>query len=86
MNAATEVMKEANNKMSVLSMKTKLNVGFWNVCTMYETGTQAQVLLEKKQSRLHICILEICESLRKNTTGNGETIIFSGRIDNITQA
>ena len=65
MNAATEVMKEANSKMSVLSMKTKLNFGFWNVCTMYETGTQAQVLLEKKHSRLHICILEYVNVLER---------------------
>ena len=63
----TEIMNEANSKISVLSMGSSLNFGFWNVCTMYETGTQTQVLLEIKQSRLPI--LEICECFRKSATG-----------------
>lgn len=63
----TEIMNEANSKMSVLSMGSSLNFGFRNVCTMYETGTQTHVLLEIKQRRLPI--LEICECFRKSTTG-----------------
>ena len=72
-----------DSRMSVLSVRTKLRVGFWNVRTMYETGKQAQVLREMKQNRLHI--LGVSESrwtdFGKKTTSNGETIIFSGRRD-----
>ena len=72
-----------DSRMSVLSVRTKLRVGFWNVRTMHETGKQAQVLREMKQNRLHI--LGVSESrwtdFGKKTTSKGETIIFSGRRD-----
>lgn len=55
------IMKEANSKMSVLSTGSKLIFGFWNVRTMYETGKQAQVLLEMKQNRLHILGIGDCK-------------------------
>ena len=49
-----------DSRISVLSVRTKLRVGFWNVRTMHETGKQAKVLREMKQSRLHI--LRVIES------------------------
>ena len=53
-NAVCESQQETNITISVLSVNTKLRVGFWNDRTMYETGNQAQVLREMKQNRLHI--------------------------------
>ena len=47
MNVSGESRKETNDrKMEVLSAKTKTNIGFWNVRTMYEAGKLAQVTAE----------------------------------------
>ena len=79
MNAATEIMKEAYRKNECSEHGNQTKFWFLECRTMYETGTQAQILLEMEQSRLHI--LGICGCFRKNTTGDGETII-----DNIMKA
>ncbi|XP_062620528.1 uncharacterized protein LOC134282096 [Saccostrea cucullata] len=51
MNAASESQQEDGRMRSILSTRTKLKIGFWNVLTMYETGKQAQ--LAEKNGRHH---------------------------------
>ena len=54
-NSSSESRKEATDRMmEVLSAKTKTGIGFWNVCTMYETGKLAQVPTEMRRHKLHI--------------------------------
>ena len=54
-NSSSESRKEATDRMmEVLSAKTKTGIGFWNVCTMYETGKLAQVPAEMRRYKLHI--------------------------------
>lgn len=70
-------------KLEVLSAKTKIRLGFWNVRTMYETGKLAQVTAEMRRCRLHV--LGVSES-RWTGTGrmkavSGETVLYSGRDD-----
>ena len=50
MNDSGESRKEATDrKMGVLSAKTKTRIGFWNVRTMYETGTLIKKNLNKSK-------------------------------------
>ena len=65
--------------------KTKIRVGHWNVRTMNETGKLAQVTSEMRRFKLHI--LGVSESRwtgsGKLTTATGETVIYSGREDDL---
>ena len=67
-------------QMELLSPKSRLRLGTWNVRTMYEQGRCAQIVKEMK--RYNLSILGISE-MRWNTFGSlrtrtGETILFSG--------
>ena len=66
--------------MKLLSPKSRLRLGTWNVRTMYEQGRGAQIVKEMK--RYNLSILGVGE-MRWNTfrslrTRTGETILFSG--------
>ena len=84
MTGNSESQTEADLMKSILNMRTKLRLCFWNVRTMYETGKQAQVLREMKNNKLHILGISECRwtGFGKNTTSKGETILYSGRQDN----
>ena len=86
MNGSGESRKEATDKTKeVLNAKTKTRIGFWNVRTMFETGKLAQVISEMNRYNLHI--LGVSESRWTGTgrlrTNTGETVLHSGRDDNI---
>ncbi|XP_062602942.1 craniofacial development protein 2-like [Saccostrea cucullata] len=83
MNAASESQQEAGRMKSILSTRTKLKIGFWNVRTMYEAGKQAQVVREMKNNKLHILGVSECRwtDFGKIMTNSGEVIIYSGRKD-----
>ena len=65
--------------------KTKIRVGHWNVRTMYETGKLAQVTSEMRRFKLHV--LGVSESRwtgsGKLKTTSGETVLYSGREDDL---
>ena len=84
MNGSGESRKEATGKtMEILNAKTRL--GFWNVRTMFETGKLAQVT--SKMNRYNLHILGVSESrwtgAGRQRTGTGETVLYSGRDDNM---
>ncbi|CAH8432908.1 unnamed protein product [Heterobilharzia americana] len=84
MTPVGESLREANWPMCLLSMKAKVNVGTWNVRTMFEPSKAAQIA--KEMRRYNIEVLGICES-RWNGSGlsklsTGESIIYS---DIVTQ-
>ena len=67
-------------QMKLLSPKSRLRLGMWNVRTMYEQGRCAQIVKEMK--RYNLSILGVSE-MRWNTFGSlrtrtGETILYSG--------
>ncbi|CAH8560374.1 unnamed protein product, partial [Heterobilharzia americana] len=79
MTPVGESLREANWPMCLLSMKAKVNVGTWNVRTMFEPSKAAQIA--KEMRRYNIEVLGICES-RWNGSGlsklsTGESIIYS---------
>ena len=88
MNGSSESRKEATDrKTEVLSAKKKTGIGFWNVCTMYETGTLAQVPAEMRRYKLHILggEPEKVDCIGRGggqTTTTGETMLYSGCEDN----
>ncbi|XP_061196570.1 craniofacial development protein 2-like [Saccostrea echinata] len=66
--------------------KTKLRLGHWNVRKMYEIGKLTQVITsEMRQFNLHV--LGVSESRwtgsGKMKTTTGETVLYSGRDDNL---
>ena len=86
MNGSGESQKEATGRtMEILNAKTQTRLGFWNVRTMFETGKLAQVMSETNRYNLHI--LGVSESrwtcAGRQRTGTGETVLYSGRDDNI---
>ena len=85
MTDTSESRKEASNvRTSLLDAKTKLQIGAWNVRTMFDTAKTAQVVYEMRQYKIHI--LGISESrwthFGRQVTSTGETILYSGRDDN----
>ena len=65
---------------TLLSTRKNLNIGTWNVRTMYEAGKTAQVAAEMR--RFNLALLGLCETrwtqsgqLRLTT---GEIILYSG--------
>ena len=86
MNGSSESRKEAiDRNLEVLNAKCKTRIGFWNVRTMYETAKLAQVTSEMRRYNLHV--LGISESRwigsGRQKTSTGETILYSGRDDNL---
>lgn len=86
MNGSGESRKEATVRtMEVLNAKTKTKIGYWNVRTMYETGKTAQIISELERYKLQI--MGVSESRwtgsGRITTITGETVLYSGREDNL---
>ena len=66
--------------MTLLSPRKTLNIGIWNVQTMYEAGKTAQVTAE--MWRFNVAVLGLCET-RWTQSGQlqlttGELILYSG--------
>ena len=85
-NGSVERGKEATGKMmEILNAKTQTRQGFWYVRTMFETGKLGQVVSEINRYNLHI--LGVSESrwtgAGSQRTGTGETVLYSGRDDNM---
>lgn len=88
MTIPNESLREVRNvKESLLRPKTKINIGAWNVRTMWETSKTAQVITEMK--RYHLDILGISEcrwtgsgrQVARDKDGEAFTILYSGRED-----
>ena len=75
---ATGTMMESLN-----TAKIRLDIGFWNVRTMYDTGRLAQVISEMQRYKLSILGVSECRwtGSGRMKTSSGETILYSGRDD-----
>ncbi|KAL9979771.1 hypothetical protein ACROYT_G017482 [Oculina patagonica] len=86
MTSGSEIQQEAvAARLGALSTKTKTRLGFWNVTTMFSTGRFAQITREMNENKLHILGISECRWTGFGTrrTQGGETILFSGRNDNL---
>ena len=73
MNVLSESRDAARNtKCGLLTPKHSLNIGAWNVRTMYETGKTAQVVNEMR--RYNISIVGVSEC-RWRKTHNGKVLL-----------
>ena len=76
---------EKGKTMEILNIKTQTRLGFWNVRTTFEMVKLTQVTSEMNRYNLHI--LSVSESrwtgISRQRTGTGETILYSGRDDNM---
>ena len=86
MTTSGESQKETiGMKLEMMSAKTKIRIGFWNVRTTCETGKLAQVTTEMRRYNLHV--LGVSESRWIGTgrlkTVSGETVLYSGRDDEL---
>ena len=86
MTAPGESRKEARSmirphKRSLLTPKDHLNIGCWNVRTMYTIGKTATVMKEMRRYKLSILGLSEVRwtGFGEVKTTTGETIIYSGR-------
>jgi endonuclease/exonuclease/phosphatase family metal-dependent hydrolase len=83
MTCPGESPREARSPINLLSTRTSIRIGTWNVRTLYETGKIAQVANEMRKYRIKV--LGLSET-RWNGSGltrlvSGETIIYSGHTD-----
>ena len=86
MTSGSESQQEAvAARLGALSTKTKTRLGFWNVRTMFSTGRLAQITREMNENKLHILGISECRwtGFGSQRTQGGETILFSGRNDNL---
>ena len=86
MTSGSESQQEAVAvKLRSLCTKTKTRIGFLNVRTMFSTGRLAQVTKEMNENKLHFLGIGEYRWTRFGTqiTRTGETILFSGRNDNL---
>ncbi|KAI0214832.1 hypothetical protein LSAT2_033165, partial [Lamellibrachia satsuma] len=60
MKCCGQSRKEATMPTTLLSTRKKLNIGTWNVRTMYEAGKTAQVAAEMR--RFNLALLGLCET------------------------
>ncbi|KAK2181767.1 hypothetical protein NP493_382g00022 [Ridgeia piscesae] len=65
---------------SLLGPKTKISIGTWNVRTMKEASTLAQVIREMKRYRLDILGVSECRwtGSGRQVSHDGSTILYSG--------
>ncbi|XP_020621740.1 craniofacial development protein 2-like [Orbicella faveolata] len=86
MTSGSESQQEAvAARLGASSTKTKTRLGFWNVTTMFSTGRLAQITRETNENKLHILGISECRwaGFGSQRTQGGETILFSGRNDNL---
>ncbi len=55
MKRGSENRNEAALRMNLLLPKTPMQIGMWNVKTMYDAGKTAQVVAETKLAVLRLC-------------------------------
>ena len=73
MNVLSESRDVARNtKCGLLTPKHSLNIGAWNVRTMYETGKTAQVVNEMRRYNTSIVGVSEC---RWRKTHNGKVLL-----------
>ena len=89
MIVVSESQKETNNRNNeALNMaKHKCLIGFWNVRTMFASGKLAQVTSEMRRYKLDILGISECRwtGSRRMKTSTGETVLYSGRRDDLHQ-
>ena len=86
MTSVGESRKEAHRlKQSLHKPKETLNVGNWNVRTMYAIGKTEQVAKVMKEYRLDVLGISECRwtGFGKVKLRTGETVIYSGREDGL---
>ena len=86
MTSVGESRKEAHRlKQSLNKPKETLNVGNWNVRTMYAIGKTEQVAKVMKEYRLDVLGISECRwtGFGKVKLRTGETVIYSGREDGL---
>ena len=84
-----ESCKEASaRKRSLANPKKKVRVGCWNVRTLYSTGRTAQVMKEMRRYKIGILGISECRwsGFGRLKTQTGETILYSGRDDEVHQS
>ena len=88
MTGTRPIRKEACTLInSFANPKKMLRIGNWNVRTMYSVGKTAQVVREMQRYNLDILGISECRwsGSGRLKTRTGETILYSGRDDNIHQ-
>ncbi len=86
MTDTSEICKEACVlKEWLANPKIVHKIGCWNVQTMYSVGKTAQVTSEMQRYRLGILGISECRwsGFGRLRTQTGETILYSGREDDI---
>ena len=89
MTGTRPIRKEACTLIkSFANPKKMLRIGNWNVRTMYSVGKTAQVVREMQRYNLDILGISECRwsGSGRLKTRTGETILYSGRDDNIHQS
>ena len=89
MTGTRPIRKEACTLIkSFANPKKMLRIGNWNVRTMYSVGKTAQVVREMQRYNLDILGISECRwsGSGRLKTQTGETILYSGRDDNIHQS
>lgn len=85
----SETRKGAHHpNKSLADPKTKVKIGCWNVRTMFSVGKTAQVTSEMARYSIDILGISECRwsGFGRLRTQTGETIIYSGRDDDIHQS
>jgi len=60
MMRAGESLREANVQTTLLSAKSKIRIGTWNIRTLYEAGKSAQV--SREMHHYNLKMLGLCET------------------------
>ena len=83
MTCWSESQKEASGPTTLLSTKTTINIGAWNVRTMYETGKTAQVAAEMRNYNITVLGLSETRWLQAGQVRltTGELVLYSGHED-----
>jgi len=83
MTQGSESRKEAARPTPLLTPKTTIKIGTWNVRTMYETGRTAQVAKEMRSYNISLLGLSETRWLQAGQLrlATGETLLYSGHTE-----
>ena len=88
MTGTSRISEARTQSRPLATPKESVRVGCWNVRTMFSVGKTAKIVKEGRRYKLRILGISECRwsGFGSLQTATGETILFSGRDDDVHQS
>ena len=88
MTGTSQISEARTQSRPLATPKESVRVGCWKVRTMFSVGKTAQIVKEARRYKLRILGISECRwsGFGRLQTATGETILYSGRDDDVHQS